>query len=192
MSNALEANTALISYLRFKRQWPYICTECGCPGDSKADVLASDGKSLMEFEVKISIADVRKDFEKVRKHELYKEAKPGTPNTLTYVVHESIAEKATEILPAEYGVISFRNFRFNTIKVIRKAKKLHDKPVTPVTLLKMAKRMSSEIANFHINLVIRSNSEIESSHIQILEACRVLEKHEIDSILDDQIDTPIL
>ena len=183
MSNSLEANTALISYLRFKRQMPYVCTECDVPGNAKADVLASDGKLLHEYEVKVSVSDTRVDLDK-RKHIKYKESVTGTPNTLTYVVHKDIAEKAMSILPEEYGVIAFTDFRFHSVKVLRKPKKLHDRPVTPATLLKMAKRMSSEIANHWISLVCRLDLNREELIREVLDNCLKMEKVEIDSILD--------
>src|SRR5690606_35573601 len=71
VSSALEANTALISYLRFRKKMPYICTECETLNGARADVLASDGTSLIEFEVKTNVADVRADLKKFEKHAIY-------------------------------------------------------------------------------------------------------------------------
>jgi len=69
--NALEANTALISYLRFKKQMSYVCTEIDTLNGARADVLASNGTDLIEFEVKTNVADVRADLKKFEKHAIY-------------------------------------------------------------------------------------------------------------------------
>lgn len=68
--NSTEAKIALLSYCRFARQMHYVATEVSVPGDALADVLASDSKNLVEYEVKISMADLRNDSKKY-KHLVY-------------------------------------------------------------------------------------------------------------------------
>jgi hypothetical protein len=48
----------------------YVATEVSMPGNSLADVLASDGTNLIEYEVKVSMSDLRGDKEKP-KHLIY-------------------------------------------------------------------------------------------------------------------------
>lgn len=68
--NSTEIKVALLSYCRFARQYHYVATEVSMPGDSLADVVASDGKNLVEYEIKISMSDLRADFGKF-KHFIY-------------------------------------------------------------------------------------------------------------------------
>lgn len=70
MSNTQEAKIALLSYCRFARQMHYVATEVSMPGDSLADVVASDGNNLIEYEVKISMSDLKGDNKKC-KHLIY-------------------------------------------------------------------------------------------------------------------------
>lgn len=63
------AKTALLSYCRFARQYHYVATEVSI-GEGLADVLASDGKNLVEYEIKVSLQDLLKDKEKP-KHIVY-------------------------------------------------------------------------------------------------------------------------
>jgi len=66
----LDAKIALLAYCRFARQMHYVATEVAVPGGCIADVLASDGTNLMEYEVKVSMSDLSKDSEKP-KHAIY-------------------------------------------------------------------------------------------------------------------------
>jgi hypothetical protein len=68
----LHAKTAILSWIRFKKRWLYVATEMEILPGYRADVMASDGESLYEFEVKTNIADVKRDFRnKVEKHIKY-------------------------------------------------------------------------------------------------------------------------
>jgi hypothetical protein len=67
--DSVTAKTALLQYCRFARQYHYVATEVSI-GEGLADVLASDGKNLIEYEIKVSISDLLKDKEKP-KHILY-------------------------------------------------------------------------------------------------------------------------
>lgn len=68
--NAQEAKVALLAYCRFARQYHYVCTEAPMPASSMADVVASDGTKLIEYEIKISMSDLRGD-KKKQKHYIY-------------------------------------------------------------------------------------------------------------------------
>jgi hypothetical protein len=63
------AKVALLSYCRFARQYHYVATEVSI-AEGLADVLASDGNNLIEYEIKISLQDLIKDQEK-SKHLFY-------------------------------------------------------------------------------------------------------------------------
>jgi hypothetical protein len=68
--NSTTAKVALLSYCRYEKKMPYVATEVETKAGCLADVLASDGKSLTEFEVKISVQDFVNDFKKP-KHLFY-------------------------------------------------------------------------------------------------------------------------
>jgi hypothetical protein len=257
MSTDLHAKTALLSWVRFRKRWPYAATEVDVPGGARADVLASDGVNLVEFEVKTNLEDVKRDKTKGEKHMIYRNVSPvvqrdeyslvkgdlvalaverweghwatrvllladegkekaekhfshglsyfadyndhyetaekaleaakkklerkgGVPNQLIYVVHESCVEAAMEHIPKEYGVVSFKDHRFDRISVKRKTKKLHGEPVGEATIQKLSMRMLSELANFHISMVSKLVVQ------EVLEACKRAERNDIDSILDEE------
>lgn len=68
--NSTEAKVSLLSYCRFAKQMHYVSTEVGVTGGCLADVLASNGTDLIEYEIKTSIQDLVKDSEKP-KHIIY-------------------------------------------------------------------------------------------------------------------------
>lgn len=207
--NVTEAKVALLSYCRFARQMHYVATEASVPGNALADVLASDGKSLIEYEVKVSMADLKGDskkykhmiynsesivwngnvgtklgvnheivqsvdgwrpgyyfiyvgkarysydsFETIEKAKEYLEeeigCKSGAPNMLYYVIPHTMwlnnTDKILKSLNENYGVITFTGHNYHGLTVQRKAKKLHKNPVSAKALMKLAARMSSEIA----------------------------------------------
>lgn len=190
---SLEAKVALLSYCRFARQYHYVATEVSI-AEGLADVLASDGKNLVEYEIKVSIQDLLRDKEKP-KHLIYdttpilwnenngtkgdikieivqgryprmperwnavarkdgkndfllgsyygygtaEEAKQeaekkygsvkNAPNTMYYVIPTLLWEKYQEKILADlhpsYGIITFSSHGYNSMQVVRKAKKLH-------------------------------------------------------------------
>lgn len=56
-----EAKVALLAYCRFAKQMHYVSTEVGVSGGCAADVLASNGENLIEYEIKVSISDFVKE-----------------------------------------------------------------------------------------------------------------------------------
>lgn len=210
-----QAKIALLSYCRFARQYHYVATEVPVPGCCSADVLASNGNDLIEYEVKVSMSDLSKDSEKP-KHAIYnssdiiwnenigikgkdrvelrqgmkswqadqwsvvlveeggkeknisgwrtmstlEEAKKyaedeliangSCPNVLYYVIPtlmwEKHEEKIRERIHPSYGVITFSSHNYHEMSVVKKAKKLHKKPVNPDALKTLVARMGSELA----------------------------------------------
>ena len=70
MNLTQQAKIALLQYCRFKRQYHYVATEVVVPGGCTADVLASNGENLVEYEIKVSMSDFMSDFKKP-KHAIY-------------------------------------------------------------------------------------------------------------------------
>lgn len=67
--DSTTAKVALLQYCRFSRQYHYVATEVSI-AEGLADVLASDGKNLIEYEIKVSMSDLLKDRDKP-KHVVY-------------------------------------------------------------------------------------------------------------------------
>lgn len=67
--NSTVAKIALLQYCRFARQMHYVATEVAI-AEGLADVLASNGKNLVEYEIKVSLQDLLKDKQKP-KHVIY-------------------------------------------------------------------------------------------------------------------------
>lgn len=159
MDETSTAKIALLAYCRYKKQMPYIATEVGTLAGCLADVLASDGKSLVEFEVKVSLQDLLRDSKKP-KHKYYNEAQGysqrGSPNMLYYAIPEWLWEKHQERILAsvneKYGIITFVNIEFGNMQVVKRATKLHDHHVTQRALMVLVKRMASELVGLSVQI----------------------------------------
>lgn len=75
MASASEAKSALLGYLRFQQQMPYVATEVTMPAGSLGDVVCANSKVLVEYEVKVSMTDFKADFKK-QKHYYYVQHEP--------------------------------------------------------------------------------------------------------------------
>lgn len=208
----------------------YVATEVGVSAGCAADVLASDGKNLIEYEIKTSIQDLVKDSEKPKhiiydptpiiwtenngtKNTLKFEIRPSsqrwrennnfsvfriddgreqnisgwkdmktiedaktyiekqygtkanTPNMLYYVITEPLWEKHKERIESSlhpsYGVITFTDYNYHGMTVVRKAKKLHKNLVSPEMLRVIAARMSSEIAALSMSYYMNQRNMTE-------------------------------
>jgi len=132
--NAHELKTKTLHYWRFTRNgYNYIATEVG---KFKSDILVSNGKEIIECEIKISKNDLKNDLKK-KKHRIYE--KPSNwysswiPNKFYFAVPADLIELATELVEGTaYGVIlvSDKNFtkrkKENYCKIVKKAKNIQD------------------------------------------------------------------
>jgi len=122
--NSSEIKTKLLHYWRFTRNgYDYLATEVG---KFNSDVLVSNGKEIIECEVKCSRADLRNDFKKTArsgtlKHSVYK--KPSTyysqwlPNRFYFAVGKELGEYALEMVSGTpYGVIEVSSNPFSNRK----------------------------------------------------------------------------
>jgi hypothetical protein len=115
-----------------------------------ADILMVDPREdLVEFEVKVSLADLKEDFKK-RKHEAYRKytGKSGlVPNRLYYAVPKEMAARAREILkpyPA-YGIVTVEEGT-RAVEVVKGAGLIHEfHKATPMAKRKILLRMGSEL-----------------------------------------------
>ena len=84
-------------FFRYKMRYIYIASEVG-PYNS--DVLASNTKKIIEFEIKTSFSDFKNDFNK-QKHHFYLAAKTKNrfvPNMFVFVVPHYLVKKALPLL----------------------------------------------------------------------------------------------
>lgn len=94
--------------------------------DWEADmiVLQSSG-FLTEIEVKISVADLRRDADK-KKHAMFFDPRRLVPQRLFYAMPADVAEKAADAVPAHAGIIIVRpcaDTSYNRARIVRAAKK---------------------------------------------------------------------
>ena len=170
---AKDITASMMANLRFTKKINLLATEVG---RFSSDILGlnADKGLFVEVEVKISKSDLMNDFKKY-KHEYYlhqyKNKEPlkdsrhwkwynsFVPKQFFFAVPEYMLEytlNAVEGLP--YGVICYRHSKiahFRRVRVEKRAKKLHDKPVPPNVIDDVLLRMSSELSNFHIDEAVR-------------------------------------
>lgn len=157
--NSVAVKTAVLCFCRFAKRYEYISTECG---EFSADVLASNGKELMEVEVKVSKADFNRDFSK-RKHRIY--ARPDEPvspysvrdwipNKFYFAVPEHLKDAVLEVLKGDYqkyGLMVVGEGRIDqAVTVVKKAQPLHSRPILPAVLRKILLRCTSDLCHFYM------------------------------------------
>ena len=129
----------LLSYYRYERGYSHVVTEF-----FDADVVVSNQKIAIECEVKISWKDYRADWSKKKHTDNYKSM--FKPNMFYFTAPEELALRIKDDLEqksSKYGVIAIT--KEGTVKVLRKASKLHTTKVTDKVLERMVARLTSEM-----------------------------------------------
>ncbi len=132
--NSNEIKTKVLHYLRFKRSYPLVATEAGKKKKNNADVLASDFNEIVEVEVKISLADLKNDFLKM-KHERYKNPRTHyTPNKFYFAIPANLTKNALDLTEGtSYGVLEVSEkpltgyTKESFVKVVKSATVLKEK-----------------------------------------------------------------
>jgi hypothetical protein len=151
--------SAILAYFRFKRQYPYVVTEVDLTGEP-SDVVVYDGTTLVEIEVKISIADLNREIKK-RKHTYYKKESSSIPHKFYVAIPTALAEKAKPIVEAmdpRYGILAVDYFSTrrddlitqDSVTTLKRAQSLHTRTIPTKTLHVIVMRMSSMIASFYL------------------------------------------
>jgi len=129
--------TIALTYWRFKRGY-YLCATEVRAGSDIADVLVSNGKDIIEIEVKISYSDFLADYKK-RKH-FYNDKIPMSDhyflkaNKFYFLVPGEIGERCLNYLIDNhfpYGLLSF-NGKLNILKSCRRLKELKDREIISI------------------------------------------------------------
>lgn len=160
----------LMGWFRFGKQYHYVAREVG---EFASDILASNGRTVVEVEIKVSKSDFRADWKK-DKHRIYKKRihvhthtypngykikyDQPIPNQFYFACPGSMKKFAIEQVKTkqpEYGIIiledSSESTELKKLKVIKRAKFMHRKPPEPKLLERLVARMSSDLANVHLN-----------------------------------------
>lgn len=149
-----ELHLEALAWLRYGKRLPLLCTEVGA---FNADILALNGDYSLEVEIKRSKADLLRDFTKP-KHFLYNAGSTSTfvPNYFYYLVPESLADKAKEIVKekapkAGLAVVSEDAAKKlgERVRVTVRPTKIHDSKPTMRLIQTALMRMSSELVGLH-------------------------------------------
>lgn len=161
MSISADIKVACLYWLRFGKQMPHVVTELQI-GMHRADVAAVNHATFVEVEIKVSMSDLRRDFEsKAWKHQRYSgppHSSRITPNRVYFAVPERLALEAATVLAEKapsYGLLAVgdetgQGLPWHALSVRRSAKLLHAEKPTAALFLDFAKRMSSDLAHFYM------------------------------------------
>jgi hypothetical protein len=180
-ADAITLKTAVMHYLRFERQLPYVATEVG---SFSADVAGSNGELLIEVEVKVSITDMLCDLRK-HKHKCYA-GNPGPdprnypgvgnkweswiPHQFFFMVPVELQKEAEEVLAAKfspaYGLMIYEpisRLPFKCVRIVKRTKPIHSNPVNDVAKRDFILRMASDLCylyNRRIAVPMLSQSDV--------------------------------
>lgn len=146
---SFEIKMSLIYYFMIQRNYPACVTEYNLGGYLYiADIVAIDKKMLShEVEIKVTKADLLSELKaiksimdgndpdgsKYRKHYNYLKGFK-IPNKFSFAVPDELVEfTLNEIQNTPYGLIKIGNNKhsnYKTVKILKRAKKLKDKPIT--------------------------------------------------------------
>lgn len=159
--NSIHIKTALFAYWRFKRQFT-IADEVGICY-TNADIVVDTGGFLFEIEVKVSKSDLVQGEKRKDKHQRYAK-EPFALKELRYVPNQfficvptdliEVAKEWCEKVNPKYGVLEYmhekedgsvyRHYKWeDRIRVSKKAKFLHEEPITTNQRERIVRRLSS-------------------------------------------------
>lgn len=155
--NSEILKTKVLHYYRFRRRFFYIATECG-PYNS--DILVSNGRRIVEIEVKTSERDLLHDFKK-KKHLVYRRSK-YCPNYFLFAVPSNLVSIASKF--ETYGVISVDDKPLSIYKT-RKGKKINYCSIVKIPKL-LTENYSEELER---DIIMRSGSELIRTRLKLKE-----------------------
>jgi hypothetical protein len=129
----------LLAYYRFERGYSHVVTEF-----FDADVVVSNQKIAIECEIKISWKDYRADWSKKKHTENYRSM--FKPNMFYFVAPIELAQRIKLDLDerkSKYGVIGVTSN--GSLQTLKRASKLHTKPVSDKILERIVARLTSEL-----------------------------------------------
>lgn len=123
-----------------------------------SDFLVVRKHSLIEVEIKVSKADLTADFKKP-KHQIFESGKDinWTPSQFYFAVPPELVEHAiAKCVDTPYGVMVIHDKKKRylwpeRVKVVKRAKKMHGRPVARIVLHRIYSRLSSEMTRLRID-----------------------------------------
>lgn len=156
MINSLHLKTALYAYWRYKRQ--FVCADEVDICLTSADIIVDTGGFLFEIECKISKSDLVQGEKKKNKHKNYLNGNiKYIPNQFFICVPTDLvltAKEWCEKVNPKYGVLEYLHEKEpnklykhrkweDRIRVAKKAKFLHETPITANQRERISRRLSS-------------------------------------------------
>lgn len=162
---AFYFRTMAFNWLRYEQGCHLITFErTPLETEARPDVLGmTRNRQLIEIEIKVDLADLRRDSSKEHRRQAaydIQRRNPSTPNYVYYMVPEEMVGVALEELPAHYGVISpnhaikHGHTGMPTIALHRFAVQLHARRLTMREVVSMAKCMSGAMCSLSVELSI--------------------------------------
>ncbi len=158
-SKALRFKYQALVWLRIVQRCAFVATEAG---GYNSDVIGAtvNSKKLIEIEVKVSLVDLKNDFNKYKHHAYFKHGEDQTtgdawsPTHFYFMVPTELVEPAKALLLQKtatkpqffkhYGIIDG-----DKNEVVKRAEWIHKRPVIPRVHHTIALRMGSELLRLH-------------------------------------------
>ena len=149
MINADEVKLAVLMYLRYEKQYPLVALESDCNLNTYgplADVMAVDKeRRLVEVEVKVTLADFRRD-KKKRKHIWLSKDNGHLPTSYFYfAVPTEIANKVAFECAQLYPYAGVLGTGGSDVAVYHRAKRRQAKKLTLLQLSRMCYNQSGTV-----------------------------------------------
>ncbi len=154
MVKADSITASVAAYWRYIRQYPLVALEANCRLEAfsdggQADILAvTKDRYLIEVEVKLNIADFRRDKQKM-KHRSFRDNLVSYPTRLFYfAVPKELANKVKLLCDQLYpyaGVIGSNGLGEYEVEIYREPKVLWGTKLTFPQLLRMTREQSATI-----------------------------------------------
>jgi hypothetical protein len=163
--------TAALAWLRYVKKMDFVCTE---GGRWSADVLGVNDNYSIEVEVKVSVADLKREFTtKQTKHFYYNNGLQFAPAYFYFAVPPEIAEKALEIVQehcpkAGLLVLTFPGLWGQGFTVSKKAQRLNKAKPTEAFKRAVMLRMGSEVCGLHLALEKLKKKSVELEDVRSL------------------------
>lgn len=148
--NSQDIKAKILQYCFYHRKYRPGVTEW----ENRDVAVLTPNRELIEFEVKISLADLKADEKKAVKHWLMKGRKYGqegldnsVPMRFYYAIPENLADKALEIINEKYpyaGLAAITAW-YPFVRILKTGKRLNSNPISESRFLDMVDHLAFEV-----------------------------------------------
>lgn len=162
--NSGVLKTEAMCWLRYGKRMPIVATEAG---HFSADVLGISRDMSIEIEVKVSKADLKRDFDKVAKHLHYEKGTSSSPSFFYFFVPEELVETAEALVKEKapkYGIAVYNpgaGMAGKCTRIHKKPQRLNPDPPSHRYVHTALMRMSSELCGMHLAFDTVSDNLLE-------------------------------